>query len=328
MTQTILHKLVNDSHRLAKSSKPNYLAAIDRWIKFAGVDPAKWTRYRMQEFYDSLLKEGLKPQSAARVVISVRYAAQRWAEMEAKPELDFSVIEFAKNKATKHRPALTKERVIELLDTCERTPYGLRDLTFFVVALETGMRVMSAAGMTIAETKLEPVALEGSAVKLPRTWVPLKGRDGLHPVPLSAVTVDVLRAWLSWLASHKVKTGPVFRAMRYSVIDRIWSIAASPLSKRAFYDIAKDRAEAAEIGHLHPHLFRHTFVTWRKLAGVPDEQISAITLHKLEETKKMGTIWDYIDKGGEISTAAIKHTPSWLANYVERWLTTWKGRPT
>lgn len=318
MTTTQLHDIVKRSSRLVDSSKKNYLADIDRWVAYAGGDSHKWTRYRAQEFYDHLIHvEGLKPQSATRILSSLRYAASLWAKLENKSELDFtSAVEFARAEKKQRRTAITYENAKKLLAETHATkpePIALRDFALFVIALETGMRQMSLASMKLEHTGVD---LAIDPLGFPTTDVIIKGRGAdLYPVPLSDTAMLALLPWRRWLAKQKITTGYILRTVEYSPTARTYKIGAH-LSHRTIYNITKRHADAAGIPHVHPHLFRHTFITWRLAAHVAPEQISAITLHRLEDDK-LGQLYDYTDKEGVIARLARAHTPDWLAELVK-----------
>lgn len=315
MNTTPLHDIVKRSARLASSSKRNYLADLDRWVAFAGPSPERWTKYRAQEFYDHLIRSGLKPQSATRVMMSLRYAASMRSKLEDKPELDFtSAIEFAKRTRREKRPALDEDQAKRLLLSLERArpsqdPEALRDFAFFVVALETGMRIMSLTAMQIEST--------GKQAKLsyPAAMVPIKGHgDVRFAVPLSDTAIAALDSWIGWLRRNQITVGSIFRPVRYSPVQRKHVISGTP-TIRTLYNVTVRRTKAAGLQHVHPHIFRHTFVTWRLIAGVPPEQISAITLHRLEGDR-LGELYTYTDREGQIAETARNTTPAWLRELV------------
>lgn len=307
---TPLHDIIAKSRRLAPSSKKVYEADIDHWIEFAGADPSGWTLDRAEAFYDQMLERGLKPQSAKRIMMSLRYAAKWWATRQGRPELDFTNIEFVRDRRRKFKEVLTEEQATAILNTCTGSePRDLRDFAALVVALETGMRVMSLCGMQIETTGVRERSV-------PVTWVPLKGEGAdRYPVPLSNTALLALEPWLAFLRQRKVKTGPVLRAL-LNRVTKEHQISAS-LSHRALYDVVQEHAKAAGVEGVHPHLFRHTFVSWRRAAGVTDSHIGMITGHRLAGDPKI--LWVYTDRSGPEADVARNTTPKWLAEYVLRY---------
>jgi integrase/recombinase XerD len=311
MTDTILHQIINTSLRLSKNTRAQYLKDVDSWIEFAGEDPRGWTRYRAQEFYQQLLTRR-KPQSANRVIAALAHASSWWAKKENDPQLHFAVVQMAKDSEPAERRALTIEEAQQLLATCATdSPIDLRDRAMFVVGLETGMRRMSIVGMTLETIK---TSREG----YPVAPVPIKGSgDTLFPVPLSDAAVSALAPWRTWLRKQKVTTGPVFRAMRRKIGrgGRIEYDVFEGLSLVSIYKIVERRAEQAGLVDMHPHILRHTFVTWRLLAGLSPFQIAAITGHKMANLPGMSGMGGYID-ASRLGAEARQTTPAWLAKLV------------
>lgn len=289
------------------STKDTYLKDVKRFVAFAGADPKNWTRERTQEFYTELLA-AMKPQSANRVMASLRFVGNWYATQKADAGLDFSQIQLAHNKI-QAREALEPEEAKALLGTCGVDPPGIRDFALMVVGLETGMRRMSLASMDWATTELTDA---------PRTSVVTKGRDELQVVPLSPTAVAALRPWRLWSAVRGHDHGPVFAAIRGSIVsrDNRFVVADEALSDQGIYAIVTQRAKAAGLRHVHPHLFRHSCITWRAEAGVPSQVIAALSGHRLPKDG-LGTMFRYIDKGSApIIEQARASTPAWLAEFV------------
>ena len=54
---------------------------------------------------------------------------------------------------------------------------------------------------------------------------------------------------------------------------------AHALTPDGLYKALQKRAAAAGIVDFHPHILRHTFVTWMRAAKVPTEHVAAVTSH-------------------------------------------------
>jgi integrase len=312
MADTILHQIVKTSLRLSKKTRTDYLRDIDLWIDFAGTNPAGWTRYRAQEFYNHLL-ERMKPQSANRIMAALAHASSWWAKKENQPELHFAVVQTAPDDDKAPRRALTHDEAITLLATCAAgSPIDLRDRAMFVVGLETGMRRMSLQGMTLETIKN---AREG----YPVAPVPIKGSgDTLYPVPLSDTAVAALAPWRAWLRKQKVTTGSVFRSLHRKIArgtGRLDYNVGEGLSLVSIYKIVERRAEKCGLEHMHPHIFRNTFVTWRMVAGLTPYQIAAITGHKMANLPGLAGMGVYIDPA-RLGEEARRSTPGWLSKLV------------
>jgi integrase len=309
---TILHKIVTESPSLAESTRGKYLRDLDTWIAFAGSDSRGWTRYRAQEFYRQLIGK-MKPQTANRVLASLRYASSWWAKKESNPALDFAVVEKAGASHRAQRRALAPEDAVTLLSTCKRAqPIDLRDSAMLVVGLETGMRLMSLRAMSW-ET------LRTSREGYPVAFVPLKGSNGeLYPVPISDTALAALEPWRTWCKSQKVTKGPIFRGL-YRRLARSakvqYQLGDDALSKPAIYKIVSRRATGCGLAGIHPHILRHTFITWRMQQGLMPYQIAAITGHKIAGLAGMGALGGYVD-AARVGAEVRNSTPEWLKKLV------------
>lgn len=300
---TILHAIILRHPKLRPSTKAVYLHDLDRWVEFAGGDPVAWTRYKAQEFYESLLGK-IQPQSANRVMASLSTAASWWAKLEGKPELDFTQILLAAGKAKKARRALTPGDATKLIQACFGVrAIDMRDFALLVVGLETGMRAMSLHGMRIENIN--------ATAGFRAAHVPLKGRDGLYPVPLSPTAQLALDPWLAWLRTHKITTGMVVRDLQSHIEpdDRFGEVSIKTL-----YNIIQRRGAAVGLLDLHPHILRHSMITWRLAAAVPPHVISVITGHRMKD--QLGILYEYMDQTKFVEQACAT-TPAWLAALVK-----------
>jgi len=311
---TILHQIVQTSPELAKLTREMYLRDLDTWVEYAGADPAGWTRYKAQEFYGSLL-ERMQPQSANRMMASIRYASSWWAKKENNPSLDFAVVQMVNGKGKRERRALEPDDAMKLLATCESdSPIDMRDRALIVMGLETGMRRMSLIGVNIETIKM-------SRDGYPVAPVPIKGGgDELFPVPLSDAVMTAIDPWRQWLRGRKVNKGPLFRSLARRINTQgrtVYLVGDRPLSESAIYKIVTHRAEQAGLGHVHPHIFRHTFITWRMQGGAQPYQVAAITGHKIANITGMGALGGYIDVS-RVGQEARQTTPGWLSKLIGR----------
>lgn len=297
-----LHEIVRNAHDLTASTRTTYLRDLNQWIDFAGTDPAAWTRRKAGEFYAQLL-ERMKPQSANRLMASVAYASRWWAYLENNPALDFAKVQHAKAKDKRPQHALGEDAVRRLLATCDASPIGIRDFALIIMGLETGMRRISLTGAMLEDTLIAP----SPRWPYPAAYVPLKGQDPAW-VPLSDVAVAALHPWRMLLLEHGKVEGPLFRP-----VGRYGRFEAVPISKSAFAKIFADRAQAAQIDHVNPHILRHTFVTWRADQKLEPHEIAAITHHDM--TRALGALGGYMDVR-EIGGRVRNRTPAWLGELV------------
>jgi integrase len=317
MPDTVLHRIISESPELAKSTRGRYLRDVNAWIAFAGTNPKAWTRYRAQEFYGGMLERGMRPQSANRVMASLRYASSWWAKKENDPNLDFAVVQKAGPSGKQRRHALEPEEAQALLATCAGDhPMDLRDRALIVVGLETGMRRMSLASMMLEGIK---PCRDG----YPVVTVPIKGRGtDLFVVPLSDTAIEALAPWRAWLRTQKISSGPVFRSLMRKTVTTghrrgfNTHIVGESLTTGAIYQIVTRRARQAGLTHVHPHIFRHTFITWRMQDNFEPYEVASITGHKIASIPGLGGLGSYID-GARIANKTRQSTPPWLAKLIK-----------
>lgn len=321
MSETILHQMVRTSY-LSDVTKVHYLTSIDEWIAFAGEDPAGWTNYRAQEFYASMLAKGMRAQSANAAIAGVAYASRWLAKKASNPALNFFVIQTAKPGNRLVKQALDAHEALKLLDTTRPynagivTAIDIRDRAMIVVGLETGMRRMSMSGMLIEEISTKPY---------PCVRVPLKGQGkDLYQVPLTDVAYRALTEWLEWLTvGQKIKTGPVFRQLHWRLFKDKRVLAVKPtldgqreigISGSMIHKIVQQRAERAGLrDDIHPHLFRHSFATWREEMNMPPQQIASVTGHAFN----IGALGGYMDRV-KLGAIARESSPPWLVDWARR----------
>jgi integrase len=311
---TVLHQILDRSD-FSPRTKSKYIRIIDRWIAFAGDHPSSWTRDRVQEWYDALIKSGIKTQSANVYVASLRYVSRWYATKENNPSLDFAIVQTKRGRDIDDGPgarALSMEEITALLETCSsNTAYDRRDRTLIVTGLETGMRRMSLGAMTF--DCISSVAGNAWSPGYPIARVPIKGAGGRarFDVPLSDLAFDVLTSWMEWLQQHRNyrnRRGPLFTTLKGAQV--------TTMSPTAINDMLADRSKRAGIEHVHPHLLRHTFVTTRQVMGLSVFQIAAITGHKVPG---MGAAASYVDLKS-LADEARNSTPQWLEALVRNHL--------
>ncbi len=310
--QSILHEIVANATNLAPSSKTKYLRDLTTWVDYAGSDPLQWTRRKAQNFYATLL-ERLKPQSANRLMASLQYATKWWAIQEDNAALNFAIVQMRGGSSEKaEKVALTEELARALLsNSLSNDPIDVRDFALMVVALETGMRRMSLRSITFEHSFFDGDAKTG----YPTLRVLMKGRGNDRVmVPLSDTAREALRPWIAWLTNHGISRGAIFRPLARKM-DRKGTrqhVAGNlSLSESAITKIIIKRGETIGI-ELSPHVFRHTFVTWRLMADFSPIEVAAMTAHKLKE---LGALGEYVDPIA-IGRKMRESTPGWLAALV------------
>ena len=183
-------------------------------------------------------------------------------------------------------------------------PRALRDRALCVVGLETGMRRMSLESMLLERTGMGKNGFAISEVKL-------KGMPASYrfPVPLSTAALAALEPWVAFLRQNGITKGPIWRSLQ----KRIGGVKIGKgFTSQAIYDVVVKHAKTAKIDILTPHIFRHTFISWRLDANWTPQQVAAVTGHQLPMGQgNIGAMHKYADPkmfGPRVSTA----TPEWL----------------
>ncbi len=273
-----LLRVIEANPRLSAKTKKQQRAAVERWSLFARGD---WSPMVAQAFYNHLLvqkgrsgKTQVKPQSANGTIIHLRSVTRQWAAYQQEPKLAiFDAVQLRKDEAPNQAIVLDEMQAQYLVSLRGGTsPAHLRDFAILILGLQTGMRRMSFVGATLGQTSLIDSAMV----------VPVKGQRTFE-VPLSRAAVGALAPWMEWLRAHDVRSGSLFWSFQTPSIER-GDVLKGPLTARGFDEVIGKLARDSAIADFTPHAFRHTFVTWCRLAGVDPFKIAAVTGHVLERS--------------------------------------------
>lgn len=262
---SVLLDIVRGSARLQPETKKAYTRSIERFLEFAGADPARWSPIVVEQWRDQLMASGVKPQTANRHLYALRYACSRMAATGLGT--DFAQpAESAKVLDRMRRSALSPDEVDAIMATMDaQGPRDIRDRLIFTLGIRQGLRVSSMA--TLGWSSISDRAMSFKA----------KGGSTYHNV-----LDDDSRAALDEWAAVVGDRGRVLRAIRVTL--KGYSFGAG-LSRQSIHKIVADRAaEAGVRRRIHPHLLRHTFITWLLDAGVPPHRIMTMTGHRSLDT--------------------------------------------
>jgi site-specific recombinase XerD len=147
----------------------------------------------------------------------------------------------------KQVPVLTEEQIGKLLDACRESGFTeVRDTAIIRMLLDNGSR--RAEIMRLKVTDLDFAVNVANVVG-----------KGSRPrsVPFGAETRAALRKYLRERRRHQYADSP-----------ELWLGRMGPLGVEALKSMLSRRAEQAGIGHVHPHMFRHTFAhQWLSAGG-------------------------------------------------------------
>ena len=142
---------------------------------------------------------------------------------------------------------LTDEQLIKLLKACEGRAFeDRRDMALVRLLLDTGLRRSELAGLKVEDIDLD-LNVAGVIGKFRRP----------RAVPFGKKTALALDRYLRMRALH-----------RYADLPSLWLGRRGYLRPDGIYDVIQKRTIQAGVGHIHPHLFRHTFAhSWLSQGG-------------------------------------------------------------
>jgi integrase len=257
-----LTDIIKGSSTLEPQSKSVYLLCVQRFEAFAR---GSWTPATVERWRDALTRENLKPRTVNKHLYALRYATKRREALGRGP--DFArAAEGLKDHRTKRRAALTVDDVEAMLATCTSSaPRDLRDRCLITLGVRTGLRVSELGQLSWA-------GIEGR-----KASVRIKGGHS-HTTYLDDECLAALKAWAAWQPA-KARPGRVFIGLRETISGE--PSAGKPLSRQALHKILVTRGKEAGIRRsVHPHLLRHTFISWALEAGVPAQRVMIMTGHK------------------------------------------------
>lgn len=195
----------------------------------------------LTQFMRALHNQGLAPKSVARALVAVR-GFYKFLIQDGYLTLDPSVnLESPKSWQSLPR-FLAPEEVERLLAIPDpSTSTGLRDKAMLEVLYATGLRVSELAG------------LAPSNLNLDLGFVTVFGKGSKErAVPLGSMAIEWTKRYLTSRARSEAAktTQPLFL-----------SDTGRPLSRQALWRIIVSLGERAGIGHITPHLLRHSFAT-------------------------------------------------------------------
>lgn len=169
------------------------------------------------------------------------------------------------------KPALTREPLEALLQTCDGSLAGLRDRALLLFAWSSGGRRRSEVTLaTLENTRREG---EVFVFTLHRSKTNPHGTDRAeNNKPVAGRAAQALQ---DWIAAAGIQSGPIFRRVRRG------GIVAEPLSPAAVRDIVKKRCKLAGLDPAYSaHSLRSGFVTEAGRQHVPLGETMALTGHR------------------------------------------------
>jgi integrase/recombinase XerD len=229
---------------LSQNTLLAYQSDLDKLSQFAKAkdkDLLSLEREDVKDFIKHLHESGLEAKSIGRTLVTVRNL-YKFLLLDGYLKRDPSVnIETPKSWQSLPKFLITEE-VERLLASPEiSAPSGLRDKAMLEILYATGVRVS------------ELVALKMSDINLDMGILTTLGKGSKErTVPVGKSAIDWVKKYLPIRSKMlKDKTSP------YLFINS----KGQPLSRSLFWKIIVAYGEKAKIGHITPHLLRHSFAT-------------------------------------------------------------------
>jgi integrase/recombinase XerD len=219
----------------------NDLQKLSRFAKEIGKDLLSMEREDVKQFIKHLHISGLEAKSIGRTLVTVRnlykfllldgYLKRDPSENIETPKSWQSLPKF-----------LIREEVERLLETPDTaTQNGLRDKAMLEVLYATGVRVSELVALKINDLNLDLGLL---------TTLGKGSKERSIPVGKSAV--EWIKKYLP--LRHKILGN---QSSPYLFI----TAKGQPVTRQGFWKIIVDYGDKANIGHITPHLLRHSFAT-------------------------------------------------------------------
>lgn len=266
---TALEVAIQKSRHIVPRTKELYLQHVRAFLVFAGSAKANWTTEKAIEWRDSMRDRAIRPQSVNVALNALRFAAKN-AQLNFVESIETLPVRVRASRAK----ALTTLEAMKLAKACRagtgvpNRVRGWRDLAIITLGLRTGMQRASICALQIDDYK--PRSGKLTFIK--------KGGDS-HTIALDPETLSALERWIDWLKTKGVTSGSMFRSLKRSHISDETPIGEK-LTADGLYRALQQRAKAAGLADLSPHVFRRTFTAWAKQAGASPSQIAAVTGHK------------------------------------------------
>jgi integrase/recombinase XerD len=234
--------------RVERGLSPNTLAAyrtdlakLSAFAKTCGKDCLALQPNDLASFLRALHKRGLDPKSIARTLVAVR-GLFKFLIQDGHLKVDPTFNLEAPRSWQSLPRFLASDEVAMLLNAPDvSTDLGLRDKAMLEVLYATGLRVT------------ELVSLAASNLNLDLGFLTVLGKGGKErAVPLGTSAVEWTRKYIA--------IRPRFAHAKTSEALFI-NESGHPLSRQAFWRLIVLYGERAGIGHITPHLLRHSFAT-------------------------------------------------------------------
>jgi integrase/recombinase XerD len=218
------------------------LAKLSGFSNACGKDLLSLQPDDLTAFVRSLHKKGLDPRSIARTLVAVR-GFYKFLIQDAHLRLDPSAnLEAPKSWQSLPRFLATEEVEMLLSAPDTSTDLGLRDKAMLELLYATGLRVSELVGLSPGNLDLDIGFLKVFGKG---------GKERVVPIGTNAV---------EWTRKY-VAIRPRLLAQAKATAALFIAEGGHPISRQAFWRIVVSYGEKARVGHITPHLLRHSFAT-------------------------------------------------------------------
>jgi site-specific recombinase XerD len=233
----------------------SYVETVTQFAAWANLmDPTEATPGLISDW----LVELLETRSAATAALRYRSLKVFYTWLVDEEEMDHSPMRKLKAPSVPEKPVpvLAPADVRTLLDTAKGRDFvDRRDTAIIRLFYDTGMRRAEMAGIHLSDVddENEVVIVTG------------KG-NRLRACPYGAKTGQALDRYLRVRSRHA-----------QARLDALWLGQRGALQAEGLRQMLDRRAEAAGIGHIHAHQFRHSFAHEWRAAGGGDDDLMRLT---------------------------------------------------
>ncbi|MBI3651345.1 MAG: site-specific tyrosine recombinase XerD [Acidobacteria bacterium] len=221
-----------------------YQADLTKLMKFAqerDKDLLSLERDDIKDFIQHLHHSGLEARSIGRTLVTVRNL-YKFLLLDGFLKRDPSAnIETPKSWQSLPKFLIAEEVECLLNSPDTDTPTGLRDKAMLEVLYATGVRVSELVALKVSDINLEVGIL---------TTLGKGSKERTVPVGKSAI---------EWVKKYLPVRSQVLQ--KKSSPHLFINSKGQPLSRSLFWKIIVGYGEKAKIGHITPHLLRHSFAT-------------------------------------------------------------------
>lgn len=247
---------------VAANKRPNtiksYLEAVEQLDAFLGAhgmprDVENIRREHVESFQADQLAR-LRPASAANRYRSLQQFF-KWLTIEGQIKASPMANMEPPNVPVVPPPVLADDQLDRLLKACAGSGFeARRDKAIIIVLLDTGVRLGELAGMKLADV---------TPGRSPHPWtIKVSGKTGTRKVALAKNASTALHWYLGVRERHPRANEPW-----------LWLGLKGQLTSNGVAQMLRRRGAEADIDHLNPHRFRHSFAHYYLLGGGQERQL-------------------------------------------------------